>query len=83
MAGRKKTQPTWIRYSSIGFEFAAAVAGFALVGYWIDRHYDTGPWGILIGSALGIVGATYNLIRQTLALSRDSSPRKPESDGPP
>jgi len=63
----KKERPTWIRHSGVGIEFAAAVAGFALVGYWIDRHYQTDPWGLIIGAMLGLLGGTYNLIRESLA----------------
>jgi F0F1-type ATP synthase assembly protein I len=55
----------WIRFYGIGFEFVAAVVGFTLVGYWVDRHYGSTPAGILIGLALGLIGATYNLIRAT------------------
>ena len=62
--------PRWTRHSGIGVEFAAAVAGLALLGYWIDAHYGTGPWGVLIGAALGLIGGTYNLIRQSMAAFR-------------
>jgi len=53
-----------MRHSSIGVEFAAAVAGFTLLGWWIDGHYGTGPWGLVVGAALGLVGGMYNLIRE-------------------
>jgi len=56
----------------IGFELVGAVAGFTLVGYWADRHYRTYPWGVLIGVALGLIGGMYNLIRESLAASRDA-----------
>ncbi len=72
MSGNRKNRPTWIRHSGIGIEFAAAVAGFALVGLWIDRHYDTAPWGVVIGAALGLVGGTYNLVRESLAAFKQS-----------
>jgi F0F1-type ATP synthase assembly protein I len=52
----------------MGFELSASVAGFALLGLWIDRRYDTGPWGVLIGSLLGVTGGLYNLIRTSLRL---------------
>jgi F0F1-type ATP synthase assembly protein I len=51
----------------MGIEFAAVIAGFGLLGYWIDAHYQTSPWGLLVGVGLGLVGGMYNLIRESLA----------------
>jgi F0F1-type ATP synthase assembly protein I len=68
--GRKGGNP-W----SAGFELAGAVAGFTLVGMWVDHHYHSDPWGVLVGVALGLVGGTYNLIRDSIAASRDSDNR--------
>ena len=85
--GRKPSQtyPSWARYTGVGFEFAAALAVFALLGYWIDRKYQTGPWGLIIGAALGLIGGTYNLIRQSLAafkeLDRERQQKRDEDDG--
>ena len=75
--GRRPSGSVW----GIGFELVGAVAGFTLVGYWVDRHYRTYPWGVLIGLALGLVGGMYNLIRESLAASREAEeePRR-ESD---
>lgn len=50
----------------MGFELVAAVAGFCLLGYWIDRRYDTSPWGLLICAICGLVGGFYNFIRTAL-----------------
>ena len=66
MPDSKRERPTWIRYSGIGVEFSAAVAGFGLFGFWIDRHYGSGPWGLLIGVMLGLIGGTYNLIKKSM-----------------
>jgi len=62
----------WIRYSGIGFELAGAVAGFALLGYWIDRRYGTSPWGILGGVCVGLIGGLYNLVKQSLDAIREA-----------
>lgn len=70
--GKKRDRPAWLRFSGIGIEFAAAVAGFALVGYWIDRRYGSSPWGVLIGAVLGLLGGTYNLVRASLAAMKES-----------
>jgi len=64
----------------LGFELACAVAGFVLVGIWIDRHYSSGPWGTLICFFLGLIGGFYNLIRATSRLSKRT---RPGGDDPP
>ena len=68
----RKQKPTWLRFSGIGVEFAGVVIGFTLIGLWIDRHYNKSPWGVVIGASLGLVGGMYNLIRESLAASRDA-----------
>ena len=66
MSGGRKDRPGWLRYSGIGVEFAAAVAGFTLVGYWIGGHFGRDLLGLVIGAVFGIVGGGYNLIRESL-----------------
>ncbi|MEO8196464.1 MAG: AtpZ/AtpI family protein [Thermoanaerobaculia bacterium] len=61
-----------MRLAGSGIELAAAVGGFALLGYWIDRHYGSSPWGILIGALLGLIGGFYNLVKASLAASREA-----------
>jgi F0F1-type ATP synthase assembly protein I len=53
-----------------GFEIAAAVGGFAALGWWYDREQGTSPRGLLIGATLGLVGGLYNLIRSALRAGR-------------
>ncbi len=76
MSENKRDRPSWIRFSGIGIEFAAAVAGFAALGYWVDRKWGCTPWGVLIGACLGLIGGTYNLIRKSQAAFRP--PGKPD-----
>jgi F0F1-type ATP synthase assembly protein I len=64
--------PGWVRHSGVGLELAGAVAGFALVGYWIDRRYETQPWGLVIGLVLGMTGGLYNLVRESLQATREA-----------
>ncbi len=74
MPGKRQTQRgDAARAYSLGFEFACAVAGFVLVGLWIDRHYSSGPWATLVCLSLGLIGGFYNLIRGASRLS--SGPR--------
>ena len=64
--------PGWVRHSGVGLELAGAIAGFALVGYWIDRWYGTDPWALIIGVILGLVGGLYNLVKQSLQAVREA-----------
>lgn len=86
--------PGWVRHSGVGLELAGATAGFALIGYWIDRRYQTAPWGVLVGVILGLVGGLYNLVKQSLQAVREAriedeadaaakaeSPKEPGADG--
>jgi F0F1-type ATP synthase assembly protein I len=81
MPEEPKRYPSWVRLSGIGIELVGAVAGFTLVGYWIDRHFGTGRWGLLIGLVLGLVGGMYNLIRQSLRASTEADSSQRETDG--
>ena len=84
MADKKDDHPSWVRVSGIGVEFAGAVAGFTLVGYWVQRYFDCAPWGVLVGAILGLGGGMYNMIRQSLAAvrqaDRGSSKKGPDED---
>lgn len=55
-----------LRLAGLGLEFAAAVLGLTLIGYWVDRHFGTAPWAEITGAAVGLIGGMYNLLRQAL-----------------
>lgn len=78
--------PNWLRLSGLGFELVGAVAGFTLIGYWIDRHYGSQPWGLVGGLVFGLVGGFYNLVKQSLqavraARSEDERERVANAEG--
>ena len=74
-----KNLPSWT-YAGIGIEYAAAVGGFGLIGWWVDSRWDTQPWGVVIAVALGLIGATYNLVRQSLAAFKTMNDKSKESE---
>ena len=45
------------------FEAVAAVVISALLGYWADDYFETTPWGLLIGVALGFAAMVLRLFR--------------------
>lgn len=80
MAGKRKPFEAW-RYSGLGLELVGAVGALAAVGYWIDRRFDSSPWGVLVGAGIGIVGGMWNLIREGLRASRELSPPNDVDEG--
>jgi F0F1-type ATP synthase assembly protein I len=56
----------------MGVEFAASFGTFVAVGWWVGRHWDCNPWAMLVGAALGFIGAMYNLIREGLRMTREA-----------
>jgi len=68
----ERRYPGWVRYSGVGLELAGAVAGLALVGYWVDGKFGTSPWGILGGVLIGIVGGLYNMVKESLKAVREA-----------
>lgn len=56
--------PGIMQLAGAGVELAAGVGGACLLGWWIDRHFGTRPWGLLVCAIVGIVGGLYNLIRR-------------------
>jgi F0F1-type ATP synthase assembly protein I len=62
----------------MGMELGGAVAGFCLLGYWIDWRFGTGPRWLVICAILGLVGGMYNFIRQALKESAESNRRQRE-----
>ena len=56
---------------------AGLVAG-VLLGWGLDKWLHTNPWGIVLGSLLGLAAGVRNVLR-----TADSVSRKPPSDPPP
>lgn len=65
------------RYTGLGLQFAASLALFGAIGWWIDRRLSTGPWIFILGLFLGAALAFVSLLRAVPSTTRD---RKPPSD---
>lgn len=61
-----------MRVAGSGVELAAAVGGFAALGLLWDRHRGSSPWGLLTGMVLGLIGGLYNLVKSSLAASKEA-----------
>ncbi|MCK4659867.1 MAG: AtpZ/AtpI family protein [Phycisphaerae bacterium] len=78
-----KRVSVWVRHAGVGVDFAAAVAVFTLIGYWIDRHWQLGHKATITGAVLGLVGGMYNLVRASLAAFKEIDRQEDDRDGKP
>ncbi len=53
-------------YLGLGMQLAVTVAAMVLLGYWLDKKFQTSPWLTLIFSFLGILSALYNFLKTVL-----------------
>jgi len=56
-ADRQKLYKRAVRYSAVGLEMGFCVAIGVIVGYLLDRHFQTKPWLTLIFLLLGVAAA--------------------------
>jgi F0F1-type ATP synthase assembly protein I len=67
----------------MGIEYGAVVVVCTLLGYWVDRHWQIEEhWGTLIGALIGLVGGTYNFVRDALKAVRDGEQQRPTGKRP-
>jgi len=50
--------------STLGLEFAVAVALGAGAGFWIDKKWGLSPWGCVAGAFAGFALGMYILIKE-------------------
>ena len=63
-------------YLTLGFQLAAAVVGFFLIGVWLDNRWNASPWFKLLGLLLGSVGGFIKFFRTVAELERKNNPPK-------
>ncbi|MCL4510876.1 MAG: AtpZ/AtpI family protein [Bacteroidetes bacterium] len=63
-------------YMGLGTELAASVAGMLLVGYFLDKHFNTSPWLLLIGAAAGLIGGFYNFFKEVQKLGKRDTKKR-------
>ena len=61
---RGKKEPNPWSLAGVGLEFGGVVVVLTLTGHWLDARWNTGPWLMLTGLGVGLIGGTYNLWRQ-------------------
>jgi F0F1-type ATP synthase assembly protein I len=59
----RQDQSNWARLAGSGMEIAVGLGLGAAIGNWIDRKYQSQPWGVLLGAGLGFAAGLYLLIK--------------------
>lgn len=68
-ASMQQRRPSAVMAGASGYAsaitFIVTVLLFAAAGWGVDRLASTAPWGVVAGLALGMIGATYKLVRES------------------
>jgi F0F1-type ATP synthase assembly protein I len=67
----KQDQNNWMKLAGAGMEIAVGLGLGAVIGNWIDRKYQSAPWGVLIGAGLGFAAGMYLLIKATIGANKN------------
>ena len=65
-----------ITITTLGLEFAMAVALGTGAGFWIDRKLGTTPWAMIGGLLLGFALAMYIVIKEANRLKKEENSAK-------
>lgn len=82
--GKEKKKPAstfdtlreYAPYLSMGFQLAAAVVLFFLLGVWADSELGTAPWLMLAGLLLGATGGFVKFFKTVAELERKNSTKE-------
>jgi F0F1-type ATP synthase assembly protein I len=58
-------------FLTMGFQLAAAVVIFLLLGHWCDKKFGIEPFGKLIGLLLGSAGGFIKFFRTVASITAD------------
>ena len=64
------------QYIQFGIQIGVTMAVPVLVGNWLDSRYDTGPWLMLAGVALGFISMLWTLVKTAVELNEKDKRKK-------
>jgi F0F1-type ATP synthase assembly protein I len=76
---KKDPQSVYRDYASfltLGFQLAAAVVLFFLLGNWLDNRFGIAPVGKLVGVLIGSIGGFVKFFKTVATLSADEEKRR-------
>ena len=66
----------YIPFLTMGFQLAAAVVLFLLLGHWIDKRFDISPIGKLVGVVIGSTGGFIKFFKMVASITADEEKQR-------
>jgi len=63
-------------YLTLGFQLAAAVVVFLMIGVWLDDRWNTSPWLKLAGLFLGTAGGFIKFFTTVSRLGKEEGKKR-------
>lgn len=60
-AEQTKAYRSYIKTSAVGLEFGLAIGLATLIGYFVDKYFDSSPYGLIIGMVIGTIAGAKRL----------------------
>jgi F0F1-type ATP synthase assembly protein I len=70
LSEKKNPLTEYAEYLSLGAEIAIGLAAPILIGYWLDEFFETSPWILLAGCAIGIVNIFFIIFQLAKRLDK-------------
>jgi F0F1-type ATP synthase assembly protein I len=67
----RDSESDWGKHLGVGLQMLVGVGLGLAVGTWLDKKYGWSPWGVLVGSMLGLAGGMYLLIKDAIRMNKD------------
>jgi F0F1-type ATP synthase assembly protein I len=65
-----------VPFLTMGFQLAAAVVLFLLLGHWIDNKFGISPIGKLVGVVLGTTGGFIKFFKTAAAITTEEKQQR-------
>ena len=59
-------------FLTLGLQLAITVVAFFFLGQWLDREWETSPWLMLTGLAIGILGGLIRFFKTAMEIGKKS-----------
>jgi F0F1-type ATP synthase assembly protein I len=66
----------YVPFLTMGFQLAAAVVLFFLLGHWIDKKFDIAPIGKLVGIVIGSTGGFIKFFKMVASITADEEKQR-------